>query len=58
MIRDLFKDESGATVVEYSLLLGLIALVVMVAITALGQTLSTLYSNFATTVVNMDTTGS
>ena len=34
MIRDLFKDESGASAVEYSLLLGLIAMIVMVAITA------------------------
>ncbi len=54
----LFKDESGASVVEYSVILGLIAIVVMVAIAALGQSLSTLYSNFATTVANKDTTGS
>ena len=26
MLRDLFKDESGASAVEYSLLLGLIAM--------------------------------
>ncbi len=57
MIGKLFKDESGASAVEYSLLLGLIALIVMVAITALGQALSTLYSNFATTVAHWDTTG-
>ena len=48
MIRDLFKDESGASAVEYSLLLGLIAMIVMGAITVLGQSLSTLFSNFAT----------
>ena len=35
MIRDLFKDESGASAVEYSLLLGLIAMIVMGAITVL-----------------------
>jgi len=58
MIEKLFKDESGASVVEYSLLLGLIAIVVMVGITALGHSLSTLYTNFATTVANTNTTGS
>jgi Flp pilus assembly pilin Flp len=58
MIGKLFKDESGASVVEYSVILGFIAIVVMVAIAALGQSLSTLYSYFATTVANMDTTGS
>jgi pilus assembly protein Flp/PilA len=58
MIGKLFKDESGASAVEYSLLLGLIALVVMVAITALGQALSTMYGNFASTIANWPTTGS
>ncbi len=58
MIENLFKDESGATVVEYSLLLGLIAIVVMVGIMALGHSLSTLYTNFATRVSSFDTTGS
>ena len=57
MIGKLFKDESGASVVEYSLLLGLIAIVVMVGIMALGQTLSTMFSNFATTVSSWPTTG-
>ncbi len=58
MIGKLFKDESGASAVEYGLLLGLIAIVVMVGITALGQTLSNLYANFATTIANTNTTGS
>ncbi len=52
MLRDLFKDESGASAVEYSLLLGLIAMIVMGALTALGHSLSTLFSNFATTMAN------
>lgn len=56
MIGKLFKDESGASAVEYSLLLGLIAMVVVVAITAVGTSLSTLFSNAATLVAN--TTGS
>lgn len=58
MIGKLFKDESGATVVEYSVLLGLIAIIAMVGIMALGHSLSNLYSNFATTVANTDTSGS
>ncbi len=58
MIGKLFKDETGASAVEYGLLLGLIAIVVMVGITALGQSLSNLYANFATRVANINTTGS
>ena len=42
------RDERGATAVEYGLLVGLIAVVIIVAITALGGQLSTLFQSIAT----------
>ena len=35
-IRNFFKDESGASAVEYGLLVALIAVVIIGAVTALG----------------------
>jgi pilus assembly protein Flp/PilA len=37
-------DESGATAVEYSLMLALIAAVVVLAVTALGQVIVGLFT--------------
>ncbi len=50
MLRDVFTEESGASAVEYSLMLGFIALVILVAITQLGQTLSNMFVNFSNTI--------
>jgi len=41
------KDR-GATAVEYGLLVGLIAVVIIVAVTALGGQLQTLFNNVST----------
>jgi len=38
-IKNFFKDESGASAVEYGLLVSLIAVVIVAAVTALGTTL-------------------
>ncbi|MBN9061040.1 MAG: pilus assembly protein [Rhizobiales bacterium 65-9] len=38
------NDESGATAVEYGLLAGLIALVIIGAVTTLGTRLSTIFT--------------
>ena len=38
-IKNFFKDESGASAVEYGLLVALIAVVIITAITLLGQNL-------------------
>jgi pilus assembly protein Flp/PilA len=40
-------DEQGATAVEYALMVGLIALVIIVAVTLLGTNLSTLFEDVA-----------
>jgi pilus assembly protein Flp/PilA len=40
MIKKLWNDESGATAVEYGLMVALIAVAIIVAVTFLGNTLS------------------
>ncbi|MGO4471794.1 Flp family type IVb pilin [Arthrobacter sp. M-10] len=42
--------EKGATATEYSLLVGLIALVIVVGVTAFGTNLNTFFSGLASTV--------
>jgi pilus assembly protein Flp/PilA len=44
------RDESGATAVEYALIVGLIAIVIIAAVTALGGGISTLFSHAACVV--------
>jgi pilus assembly protein Flp/PilA len=46
-IKNFFKDESGATAVEYGLLVSLIAVAIIVAVTTLGGNLSTMFQNVA-----------
>ena len=42
-----FKDEEGATAVEYGIMVALIAVVIILAVTAIGTNLSTMFSNVA-----------
>ena len=46
----LYKDEEGATMVEYALLLALIAVVSILVITALGTNVGTQYKTTNTAV--------
>ena len=46
-VADRLDREEGATMVEYGLLVALIAVVVAVAATTLGQGISTLFGNVA-----------
>jgi len=41
------RDEVGASLVEYGLLLSLVAVVCIVAITTLGTSISTMFSDLA-----------
>ena len=43
--RAILKDESGAALVEYGLLVGLIAVVCLAAVQALGLTISGVFAN-------------
>lgn len=44
MIRRLWKDEEGATMVEYGLIVVVVALVAVVGATTLGTDLSALFT--------------
>ncbi len=47
LIYRLRHDERGAALVEYGLLVGLIAVVCVIAITAVGANIEDLFSNLA-----------
>lgn len=49
-IRNFFKDESGASAVEYGLLVALIAVVIIAAVTTLGQNIKGAFDAAATGV--------
>lgn len=49
-ILSMIRDEDGATMVEYGLLVALIAMVAFAAVQTLGLNLSTLFSTTATSV--------
>lgn len=46
-LRTLFDGDDGASIVEYSLLIALIAVIALVAIRFFGVELSTAYSDIA-----------
>ena len=48
LVKRFRRDEDGATMVEYGLLVGLIALVVALGATILGQDISTMFNNIGT----------
>lgn len=49
MIR-MFKDESGATAIEYGLIAALISVAAIAAMTALGTQLSAIFNTVANTL--------
>ncbi|MDP5185443.1 Flp family type IVb pilin [Blastococcus sp. BMG 814] len=51
------RDEKGATAVEYGLMVGLIAVVIIVAVTALGDNLSTMFDGIADEIGGTGGTG-
>ena len=51
-IKRFVNDESGATAVEYGLLVALIAVVIITAVTTLGTNLATKFNSVATSVLN------
>jgi pilus assembly protein Flp/PilA len=50
VIKSMIRDEDGATMVEYGLLVALIAMVALAAVQALGINLSTIFSTVASSV--------
>ncbi|MGG5170997.1 Flp family type IVb pilin [Pseudarthrobacter sp. J1738] len=49
-VKEKVSSEKGATATEYSLLVGLIALVIVVGVTAFGKNLNTFFNDLATQV--------
>lgn len=49
-IRNLWQDESGASAVEYGLLVALIAVVIITAVTTLGQTISGMFTKVSNSI--------
>ena len=49
-IKKFFRDEEGATAVEYGLMVALIAIVIIAAVTLLGTNLSSKFNQVATIV--------
>jgi pilus assembly protein Flp/PilA len=48
--KSMIRDEEGATMVEYGLLVAFIAIVALVGVKALGTNLNTMFSNVGTSV--------
>ena len=51
-LRKLVQDESGQDLLEYALLVALIALVAFGAVTLAGENVSTIFNNIATKLGN------
>jgi pilus assembly protein Flp/PilA len=49
-LKTMIRDEEGATMVEYGLLVALIALVAIVGVTLLGKNLTSLFNSAAASV--------
>ena len=49
-LKSMIRDEDGATMVEYGLLVALIAMVALVGVTTLGSNLQSLYTAVAGSV--------
>jgi pilus assembly protein Flp/PilA len=49
-LKSMIRDEEGVTMVEYGLLLALIAMVCIGVVTTLGGHLSTLFNTVANTI--------
>ena len=49
-LKKFFRDEEGATAVEYGLMVALIAIVIIAAVTILGQQLSIKFTSVADAV--------
>ena len=52
-IRTFLKDEDGAAAIEYALIAGLIAIVIVAGATALGLSIDTIFGKIATTLNNV-----
>jgi pilus assembly protein Flp/PilA len=52
-VIDRFRREEGAALVEYGMLVGLIAVICVIAVTTLGTEVSTAFSNIASNLAGL-----
>lgn len=50
LIKDFLRDESGATAIEYGLIVGLIAVVIIGTLTDLGTHITGLFEKISTAI--------
>lgn len=50
MVRAFFQDESGASAIEYGLLVAFIAVIIINAVSMLGSYISTIFINEANAI--------
>lgn len=55
-IRRFFKDEEGATAIEYALIASLVALAIIGGVTALGTNLGAWFTNVANYISSLSPT--
>jgi pilus assembly protein Flp/PilA len=53
LLHDLRRNEKGASLIEYGMLVGLIAVVCIVAVTTLGTQISAVFSLVASDMQNI-----
>jgi len=53
LFKTLWADESGQDLVEYALLVALIAIIVIAALRILGPIIATVFNNIATNLQNV-----
>ena len=53
LVADFFKDENGATAIEYGLIVGLVALVAVGALTTVGTGLKDILKNLSDTLAGV-----
>ena len=52
IIRDVLKDESGATAIEYGLIAALVSVAAIAALTAMGSSLETMFNKVSSELSN------
>ncbi len=48
LVHHFWRDESGATAIEYGLIAAFLAIAIIASVQALGTSVNTLYGNIAT----------
>ncbi len=56
MLKKLFKDESGATAIEYGLIAALLSVAIIAAVSTVGEQLNTTYNTIGDELSDNNTT--